>query len=51
MTRHDLRGVLYAPLRVLLYEDERARTCLEYDKPSSLFGLFDGDWIAPVAGL
>jgi uncharacterized protein (DUF302 family) len=51
MTQHDIRAALYAPLRVLLYEDERGRTCLEYDKPSALFGQFDGDWIAPVAGL
>jgi uncharacterized protein (DUF302 family) len=49
MTRHDIRAGLYAPLRVLLYEDERGRTCLEYDKPSSLFGQFNGDRIAPVA--
>jgi len=27
-------GDLYAPLRVMLYEDERGRTCPEYDKPS-----------------
>jgi uncharacterized protein (DUF302 family) len=50
MTRHDLRAALYAPLRVLLYEDERGRTCLEYDKPSSLFGQFSDDRVAAVAG-
>src|SRR5262245_2230676 len=49
MTRHDLRAGLYAPLLVLLYEDERGRTCLEYDRPSSLFGQFNDDRIAPVA--
>src|SRR5215831_1231277 len=49
MTQHDLRAGLYAPLRVLLYEDERGRTCLEYDRPSSLFGQFNDDRIAPVA--
>ena len=49
MTRHDIRAGLYAPLRVLLYEDERGRTCLEYDKPSSLFGQFSDDRFAPVA--
>jgi uncharacterized protein (DUF302 family) len=31
MTQHDIRASLYAPLWVLLYEDERGRTCLEYD--------------------
>ena len=51
MTQHDIRASLYAPLRVLLYEDDRGRTCLEYDKPSSLLGQFNDDRIAPVAGL
>ena len=51
MTQHDLRAGLYAPLRVLIYEDNRGRTCLEYDKPSSLFGQFNDDRIAPVAAM
>src|SRR5215831_8656574 len=51
MTQHDLRAGLYAPLRVLLYEDERGRTCLEYDKPSSLFGQFQNDRISPTAAM
>jgi uncharacterized protein (DUF302 family) len=51
MTRHDIRAGLYAPLRVLLYEDERGRTCLEYDRPSSLFGQFHDDRIASVASM
>jgi uncharacterized protein (DUF302 family) len=41
MTRHDLRAGLYAPLRVLVYEDRQGATCLEYDLPSSLFGQFN----------
>jgi hypothetical protein len=36
---------------VLLYEDERGRTCLEYDRPSSLFGQFNDDRISPTAAL
>jgi hypothetical protein len=36
---------------VLLYEAERGTTCLEYDKPSSLFGQFNDDRIAPVASM
>ena len=36
MTQHDIRASLYAPLRVLLYEDEHGKACVEYDKPSSL---------------
>jgi uncharacterized protein (DUF302 family) len=51
MTQHDIRAGLYAPLRVLLYEDERGRTCLEYDKPSSLFGQFQNDRISPTAAM
>jgi uncharacterized protein (DUF302 family) len=51
MTQHDIRASLYAPLRVLLYEDERGRTCLEYDKPSSLFGQFNDDRIGPKAAM
>jgi uncharacterized protein (DUF302 family) len=51
MTQHDIRAGLYAPLRVLLYEDEWGKTWLEYDKPSSLFGQFNDDRIASVAGL
>jgi uncharacterized protein (DUF302 family) len=50
MTQHDIRASLYAPLRVLLYEKE-GKTYLEYDKPSSLFGQFDDDRVARVAGL
>src|SRR5262249_10643676 len=29
MTQHDIRASLYAPLRVLLYEDEQGKTCVE----------------------
>ena len=49
MTQHDIRAGLFAPLRVLLYENEAGKTCLEYDKPSSLFGQFGNDRIAPTA--
>ena len=51
MTQHDLRSGLYAPLRVLLYEDERGKTCVEYDRPSSLFGQFGDDRISPTAAM
>jgi uncharacterized protein (DUF302 family) len=49
MTQHDIRASLYAPLRVLIYEDEDGKTCVEYDKPSSLFGQFGDDRISPTA--
>ena len=51
MTQHNLAAGLYAPLRVLVYEDDRGRTCLEYDEPSSLFGQFNDDRIVSVASL
>jgi len=51
MTQHDLRAGLYAPLRILLYENGRGRTCLEYDRPSSLFGQFNDARIGPVAAM
>jgi hypothetical protein len=40
MTQHDIRAALYAPLRVLVYEQKDAVTVVEYDQPSSLFGQF-----------
>ena len=49
MTQHDIRASLYAPLRVLLYENDEGKTCLEYDKPSSLFGQFGNAEITAVA--
>ena len=49
MTQHDIRVSLYAPLRVLIYENEEGKTCVEYDRPSSLFGQFGDDRIAPTA--
>lgn len=49
MTQHDRRASLYAPLRVLLYENDQGKTCLEYDKPSSLFGQFENTEVNTVA--
>ena len=51
MTQHDIRASLYAPLRVLVYEDGQGKTCVEYDRPSSLFGQFGNDRIAPTAAM
>jgi uncharacterized protein (DUF302 family) len=51
MTQHDIRAALYAPLRVLLYEDGAGKACLEYDRPSSLFGQFGNDRVAAVAAM
>src|SRR5262249_56854761 len=49
MTQHDIRAALYAPLRVLIYENEGGKTCVEYDKPSSLFGQFGNAKVTEVA--
>ena len=49
MTQHDIRAGLYAPLRVLLYEDDGGKTCVEYDRPSSLFGQFGSASVTEVA--
>lgn len=49
MTRHQLAAGLYAPLRVILYEDETGGSIFEYDKPSSLFGQFDDEQVTVVA--
>jgi uncharacterized protein (DUF302 family) len=40
---------LYAPLRVLLYENEDGYAVFEYDRPSSLFGQFADERVTPVA--
>jgi Domain of unknown function DUF302 len=48
MTRHQLPAALYAPLRVLLYENEAARAVFEYDRPSSLFGQFGDERVTAV---
>ena len=49
LTQHDIRASLYAPLRVLIYENEEGKTCVVYDRPSSLFGQFGDSRIAPTA--
>jgi uncharacterized protein (DUF302 family) len=51
MTQHDIRASLYAPLRVLLYENDEGKTCVEYDRPSSFFGQFGNDRISPTAAM
>jgi hypothetical protein len=49
MTRHRLEAALYAPVRVLLYEDDAGRAIFEYDSPASLFGQFGDEQVAAVA--
>ncbi|MBV8611861.1 MAG: DUF302 domain-containing protein [Singulisphaera sp.] len=49
MTQHAVGASLYAPLRVLLYEADDGTTCVEYDRPSSLFAQFGDDRVAWMA--
>jgi uncharacterized protein (DUF302 family) len=51
MTKHDIRAGLYAPLRVLIFENEAGKTCVEYDRPSCVFGQFGNAEIAAVAAM
>jgi uncharacterized protein (DUF302 family) len=48
MTRYQLSAALYAPLRVVLYEDEQGRGVFEYDKPSSFFGQYGDERVSEV---
>jgi uncharacterized protein (DUF302 family) len=49
MTQHDIRAALYAPLRVLVYEQREGHTIVEYDQPSSQFGQFGRADVTQVA--
>jgi uncharacterized protein (DUF302 family) len=49
MSQHDIRAALYAPLRVLVYEQKAGQTIVEYDQPSSLFGEFGKEDVTRVA--
>ena len=48
MTRYCLAAALYAPLRVVLFENDDGGSVFEYDKPSSLFGQFGDDRVTEV---
>jgi uncharacterized protein (DUF302 family) len=48
MTRHRLPAGLYAPLHVMLYEDDTGGSIFEYDKPSSLFGQYGDERVTEV---
>lgn len=49
MTRHQLSAGLYAPIRVLLREDDDGVVAFEYDRPASVFGQFGDDEVDTVA--
>jgi uncharacterized protein (DUF302 family) len=48
MTRHEMPAALYAPLRVVLYENAAGRATFEYDRPSTLFGQFGNEQVTAV---
>ena len=49
MTQHELAAGLYAPLRIMLYENEAGTATFEYDRPSSLFGQYGDERVTAVA--
>ena len=49
MTRHRLSAALYAPIRVVLYEDDAGHGVFEYDQPSTTFGQFGDERVTAVA--
>jgi hypothetical protein len=49
MTRHRLSAGLYAPIRVMLYENDTGRGVFEYDQPSTTFGQFGDERVTAVA--
>ena len=49
MTRHAIGASLYAPLRVLLYENDKGEACVEYDRPSTIFAQFGDHQITVIA--
>jgi uncharacterized protein (DUF302 family) len=49
MTRHRLSAALYAPIRVVLYENHVGHGVFEYDQPSSTFGQFGDERVTAVA--
>jgi hypothetical protein len=49
MTRHRISAGLYAPVRVLLREDDEGAVAFEYDRPISVFGQFGDEQIDVVA--
>jgi uncharacterized protein (DUF302 family) len=49
MTQHEPAAGLYAPLRVMLYENSAGLATLEYDRPSTLFGQYGDERVTAIA--
>jgi len=48
MTRRQLPAALYAPLRVVLFEDEQGKGVFEYDKLSPFLGQYGDERVTEV---
>ena len=48
ITRRQIASELYAPLRVILYENDNGGCSFEYDLPSSLFGQFNDERVTEI---
>jgi len=49
ITSHCLAAGVYAPLRIMLFEDRQGRTVVLYNRPSSLFGQFGDENVNAIA--
>ena len=49
MTQHQLAAGLYAPLRIMLFENKAGTATFEYDRPSTLFGQYGDERVTAVA--
>lgn len=49
MTRHDIRAGLYVPFNVLIYEFSENSIRIEFDRPSSLLGIFANAEVDKIA--
>lgn len=49
MSRHVISAAMYAPIRVLLREDDAGKVGFEYDRPAHTFGQFDSPEVNSVA--
>lgn len=49
MTQYELAAGLYAPLRIMLYENKSGSATFEYDQPSTLFGQYGDERVTAVA--
>jgi len=49
MTRLQLSAALYAPIRVVLYENDAGHGVFEYDQPSTTFGQVGDERVTAVA--